>query len=292
MSAITRYGAQSMTAPLRDVLLVPPGPLDPETCRAVGWGDFSEGGLRAEFAELQALLTRLGARVHLGAPSPADNPDAIYAYDGLLVTERGLVLLNPGKPNRVAEPAERARDLPTIPTLGQIAPPGLVEAGDLLWVAPDLLCAGLGWRTNQAGVAQLRALLAPLGVQIEAFDLPNLQGPDHCLHLMSLISLLRDDLAVIAPRLTPVRLLQLLAERQIATLECPAREFDTLGTNVLAVGGGHVVALEPNAVTCARMRAAGLTVHTLPGTHLCIPGTGGPTCLTRPLWRSQASGAS
>ena len=204
------YGAESMIKPLRDVLLVPPGPIEAAHTAPLGWTPTDPRALTAQFQALHALLEQLGARVHLGTASTLENPDAIYAYDSILVTRAGVIALNPGKKNRRSEPQERTRDLDGlgIPLLGKINAPGFVEAGDLLWLRDDLLIAGLGWRTNREGLRQLRALLSPLGVDVEAYDLPNAGGRDECLHLMSLVSLIRDDLAVIEPQLIPVRLLQ------------------------------------------------------------------------------------
>ena len=56
------------------------------------------------------------------------------------------------------------------------------------------LAVGRGVRTNQAGIDQLRAIIEPHGIAVEQFDLPYLHGPDACLHLMSVVSPLDDDL--------------------------------------------------------------------------------------------------
>ncbi len=285
---MTGYGAQSMTSPLWDVLLVAPGPLDPDTCRRCGWSPFNEDRLQDQFSAFAGLLISQGVRVHLGASSPPENPDAIYAHDGLLITNQGLITLRPGKSNRTDEPAQRAAELNAlgVPALGALSGDALAEGGDLLWLRPDLLAVGLGWRTNMEGAAQLAALLAPLGVRVETFDLPYVSGPEACLHLMSLISLISPSLAVIHKPLAPTRLIQRLNALSISCVDVDPTEFPTLATNVLALAPAKVVALAHNTSTNARLRAAGVEVLTFEGPDLCVAGEGGPTCLTRPFWRA------
>jgi len=54
---------------------------------------------------------------------------------------------------------------------------------------------------------------------------------------------------------------------------------------VLSLGDKRLLAMEENPGTNARLRRAGFEVRTFPGGELCINGSGGPTCLTRPLLR-------
>ena len=118
------------------------------------------------------------------------------------------------------------------------------------------------------------------------FDLPHWHGAGEVMHLMSLISPLDDDLALVYPRLAPVRLLQLLAERGIGTVEVPDEEFETMGPNVLALGPRRALALEGNDETRRRLERAGVDVVTYRGDEISRKGDGGPTCLTRPLLRA------
>lgn len=217
-------------------------------------------------------------------PVPGD-PDAIYAYDPLLPTDRGVIVLRPGKAERRAEPAALGADLETagLPTFGRLEPPATAEGGDLFWLDDDTLLAGLGYRTNTDGVDQLRALLPD--VEVLPFDLPHLHGPGECLHLMSLISPLDDDLAVAFPPLMPVRLMELLRERDITLVEVPEEEFPTMSPNVLALGPRIALALEGNPETKRRLEAAGVEVRVYTGDEISRKGDGGPTCLTRPLER-------
>jgi N-dimethylarginine dimethylaminohydrolase len=106
------------------------------------------------------------------------------------------------------------------------------------------------------------------------------------MHLMSLVSPVDRDLAVVYPRLAPVRLLELLAERGIATVEVPDEEFETMGANLLAVGPRRAIALEGNDGTRRRLERAGVDVAVYRGDEISRKGDGGPTCLTRPILRT------
>jgi N-dimethylarginine dimethylaminohydrolase len=241
----------------------------------------------AEHLAFRGALEDAGAEVVTGsAPSGAD-PDAIYVYDPVLMTDRGAILLRPGKPGRRGEPALARADLEAagIPVRAALEEPALAEGGDLLWLDDRTLLAGVGFRTNEAGIAALRALLAGDGVEVLAFDLPHLAGPAACTHLLSFLSPLDADLAVAFLPQLPVRLVQLLGDRGVRIVEVPEEELDTMGPNVLALAPRVALALEGNTVTRARMEAAGVHVRTYAGRWISHAGDGGPTCLTRPLER-------
>jgi N-dimethylarginine dimethylaminohydrolase len=281
-----RFGAQSMTAPLRDVLVKRPGPAfgaafdDP----AHGYRHPVDLALaRREHDAFTDLLARLGVTVHeLGAESAS--PDLIYTFDPLLVTDRGAIALRSGKPGRRGEEAilKAWTSAHGIPTVGWIVPPGTVDGGDTFWLRPDLFCIGRSLRTNRAGAAQLTTLV---GGRVEVFDVPYADGPDECLHLLSVVSPVADDLAVVHLPLLPAGLHELLREEGIRLLEVPAEEFPTLGCNVLAVRPGVVVLADGNDAVARLLAEAGCEVHTYAATEIGINGSGGPTCLTRPLWR-------
>ena len=149
------------------------------------------------------------------------------------------------------------------------------------------LLVGLGYRTNIEGVEQLRTRLAAQDVDVLTFDLPHFHGPAECLHLMSFISPLDRDLAVVYPRLAPVRLLRLLADRGIKVVEVPDEEFESQGSNVLALGPRRALVLEGNPLTRRRLEGAGVDVVVYRGDEISKKGDGGPTCLTRPLLRTR-----
>jgi dimethylargininase len=288
-TAALAFGAQSMTAPLREVLVKRPGPAFGRAFADPAHGFLHPVDLEVAQREHDAfveLLASLGPTVHeLGLES--DSPDLVYQFDPLLVTDRGAIPLRAGKPNRrgeelLTEAWLNARDVPTI---GRIEAPGTIEGGDTFWLRPDLLCIGRTLRTNGSGASQLAALV---GGDARVFDLPYWRGPAELVHLLSVVSPVADDLAVVYLPLLPVGLWQLLGELGIRTIAVPDDEFPTLGCNVLAVRPGVVILAEGNPVTAAALAAAGCEVHAYAATEIGINGSGGPTCLTRPIRRDTA----
>jgi dimethylargininase len=286
VEAISRYGGQSATAPLRDVLVKRPGP-----AFGAAFGDPALGFLhpvdldraKREHDAFTDLLGELGVRVHFLEADP-DLADLTYVYDPLLITDGGAIPLRPGKPNRQPEPAvvEAWTQAAGIPTVGRIAAPATIEGGDAFWLRPDMLCIGRTLRTNDAGA---RPLAAIVGGDARIFDLPVWRGAAELVHLMSVISPVADDLAVVYPPLLPAGLWELLGDLSFRTVAVPDGEYATLGCNVLAVRPGVTVMAEGNPLTQRALGAAGCEVHTYPATEIGINGSGGPTCMTRAIWR-------
>ena len=284
--ATRTFGGQSMTAPLREALLKAPG-----AAFGRAYDDPAHGFLHAcdlevaqrEHAAFAEVLASLGTTVHL-LDGETESPDLVYTFDPLLVTDRGAIPLRPGKPNRLAEPAAIeawTRDH-GIPTIGRIEAPGTIEGGDTLWLRPGLFCIGRTLRTNQAGADQLAALV---GGDVRVFDVPYWRGPAELVHLMSVISPVADDLAVVFLPLLPVGLWQLLRDLDYRLVEVEDDEYPTLGCNVLAVRPGVVIIAEGNPKVAAALAARGVEVHTYAATEIGVNGSGGPTCMTRPILR-------
>lgn len=275
-----------MTAPLADVLVKRPGP-----AFGAAFDDPAHGFLhpvdlilaQRQHDAFVDTLAGLGPRVHLLDAETA-SPDLVYVFDPLLVSDRGAIPLRPGKPNRATEPAvlEAWTVAAGIPTVGRIEAPGTVEGGDTFWLRPDLLVVGRTLRTNDAGARQLAAIV---GGETLTVDVSYWHGSAELIHLLSVISPVADDLAVVYLPLLPVGLWQLLVDLGIRLVEVPDEEFLTLGCNVLAVRPGVVVMAEGNPQTAAALAAAGCEVHTYPASEIGVNGSGGPTCLTRPLRR-------
>ena len=241
--------------------------------------------MASEHEAFCALLADAGAEVVAAeAPLGAD-PDAIYAFDPALVTDRGAVLLRPGKEARRVEVDAMAADLAEagVPVAARLESPALAEGGDTLWLDERTLLAGRGYRTNDAGIEALRRALPD--VEVIAFDLPHLNGAAEVLHLLSLLSPLDADLAVAYLPLMPVRLVELLRERGVELVEVPEEEFWTMGPNVLALAPRVALALGGNDETRRRLERAGVDVRVYRGDEISRKGDGGPTCLTRPLLR-------
>jgi N-dimethylarginine dimethylaminohydrolase len=237
--------------------------------------------------QLCRQLQAAGAEVVHLRDSKKLSLDAVYTHDASLPTDHGLILMHPGKSSRVPE-VEAHRQFCQglgIPVFGEITPPGKTEAGDMVWLDSRTLLIGLGYRTNAAGIEQMCQLLAPVDVSVISAPLPYGSGPNTCLHLMSLVSLLDEQTMLVdLPRLA-VETVELLRARGFEFIEIDAGERETLACNVLCLGGKRLLALEENSKTNEKLRRAGFEVRTFPACELAINGGGGPTCLTRPLFR-------
>jgi dimethylargininase len=280
------YGGQSAVAPLRRALVRPPQADDLSSWWAYGWSAAPDPArIAREHEAFRAELAGAGVEVVIGEARVPGDPDAVYACDPVLMTDRGALLLRPGKEGRRGEPESLRSDLEAagVPAAEVMEAPATAEGGDLLWLDPGTLVIGRSYRTNDWGVEWLRRNLS--GVEVLAFDLPHLRGPGEVLHLLSLISLLDEDLAVAYLPLLPARLAELLERRGVRVLEVPNEEFESQGPNVLALGPRSVLMLEGNPETRRRMEAAAVEVRSYPPDELAIKGQGGPTCLTLPVLR-------
>jgi dimethylargininase len=284
--AARRFGCTSMVGTLERVLVRPPLPQDVEGWRDAGWRAAPDFVAAArEHEAFCSALEEAGAEVVVSRHETG-NPDALYPYDPVLVGVEGAVLLRPGKELRRGEPAALAPELEAagVPVAATVSAPALAEGGDTLWLDDETLLVGIGYRTNEEALVELRKAFP--GVDIVPFDLPHWNGDGEVLHLLSFISPLDRDLALVYPRLAPVRLLRLLAERAIRVVEVPEEEFASQGPNVLALGPRRALALDGNPETRRRMEQAGVDVAVYRGDEISRKGDGGPTCLTRPLLRT------
>jgi dimethylargininase len=283
------YGSQSMIGPLRTVMVRRPDETfavdDP-----VMWHYTHRPDLELAWEEhdaLVGLLRRAGTEViYHDEPQPG-RADAIFVFDPAIVTDRGAIILSMGKPQRRGEEAAMARcfeklDIPLLYTLHGEA---RAEGGDLLWLDHDTLAVGLGFRTNSEGLRQLREALSGTGASVLPVELPYYTGPEACLHLLSLISIVDHNIAVVYPRLLSVPFWQELQRRGFRLIEVPDEEFGTMGPNVLALAPGKCLMLEGNPITRQRLEDAGCEVVTYRGNELSLKAEGGPTCLTRPILR-------
>lgn len=247
----------------------------PDLARAIG-----------EYEAFVELLRRAGADVHLLPDSPGTGLDSIYVRDASIACDRGVVLCRMGKPAREGEPAaqEAALRAAGVEVLGTIQPPGRIEGGDVAWLDGRTLAVGRGYRTNDDGIRQLRELLGA-SVDVVTVPLPHWRGPADVFHLMSVLSPVDRDLAVVYSPLMPVPFRELLLDRGFTLVEVPGDEFESMGANVLATGPRRCVLVTGNPVTRSRLERAGAEVVEYAGVEISLKGGGGPTCLTRPLLR-------
>jgi N-dimethylarginine dimethylaminohydrolase len=273
-----------MSARLRRVLLRSPSVTG--DFAAAGWRAPDAGLLARQHEALGQLLTDLGCQVEIAAPVDG-LVDATYVRDPGLVTGAGAMLFQMAKPIRMTEPdlLGAALSAAGVPVAGRLTGTARADGGDFIWLDEHTMMAGHSYRTNAEGLRQAAQILAAEDASLEPVDLPHDRGPEHVLHLMSLISPVADDLAVVYPPLAPVALMQTLAERGVQVVPVAADEYETMGCNVLAVEPRRVIMLAGNPQTRAALEAAGCEVHEYEGSEVSVKGDGGPTCLTAPILR-------
>jgi N-dimethylarginine dimethylaminohydrolase len=243
------------------------------------------GRAAAEHDRFIDILRSSGAEVRLLPRDDRTTLDSIYVRDASIVSAAGVILCSMGKPQRAEEPAAQAQALgPNVPIAGRIVPPGRLEGGDLIWLDAHTVAVGRGYRTNADGISQLRSLLGAT-VEVVEVPLPHWRGTSDVMHLMSLISPVDRDVAVVYSPLLPVPFREWLLDRGIRFIEVPQDEFDTMGTNVLALAPRRCVMLTGSPRTRTALERAGTEVIEYEGTEISVKGAGGPTCLTRPLRR-------
>ena len=187
--------------------------------------------------------------------------------------------------HRNAEPAAQLAYFETngIKVMGKIQS-GTLEGGDMCWLDKKTLVVGHTYRSNPEGIRQLKVMLEPKGIEVIIVDLPHYKGENDVFHMMSILSPIDKDLAVIYSPLMPIGFRKELISRGFDFVECPAEEFERKGCNVLAIAPREVVVNSGNPKTKQRLEEAGCKVHVYEGWEISDKGDGGPTCLTRPIY--------
>lgn len=280
------YGSQSMVGRLEKVLVKEPGrELVVNDWKAYGFlGKVNLARAEKEHKAFTNILRGEGCRVSFLDGSER-LMDSLYTHDPSLVTDRGAILFRMGKALRRGEEklAKKTYDRLSVPIHFKMHGSATAEGGDCLWLDEKTLAVGRGYRTNEAGFLQLKKTLE--GIDVIEVPLPHFMGKGCCLHLMSLISLIDKNMAVIYPRLMSVPFLELLEKRRTNLLPIPEEEFDTMGCNVLAIAPRKCLMLDLNKKTKRSLEKEGCDVLTYEGNEISMKGSGGPTCLTRPILR-------
>ena len=234
------------------------------------------------------LIKSFGSEVYFLPPDNNASLDSIYTHDPCTMTNNGLIVCNMGKLKRSTEPDHLKRFFQSIniPIIGKIESPGTLEGGDIVWINKHTVAVGEGYRSNSEGINQFKKLLGKQAKEIIPVALPHWEGPNDCLHLMSNLSPIDENLFLVYSRLLPVSFIKYLLDHKIKLIEVPDEEYYSMGCNVLAMGKGKVIMLEGNPITQKRLEAEGVEVKTYNGSEISIKGAGGPTCLTRPFLRS------
>jgi N-dimethylarginine dimethylaminohydrolase len=208
--------------------------------------------------------------------------------DSSIATDFGMIICNMGKGGRINEPQTHLEIYKEhdIPVLGSIEAPGTLEGGDVAWLDSTTLAVGHTYRTNPEGIKQLKVLLEPKGIEVVVAELPHYKGKSDVFHLMSILSPVDKNLAVVYSPLMPIKFRDELLKRGFELIEVPDEEFETMGCNVLAVAPRQCIMVEGNPKTQKLLENAGCEVTVYRGKDISVKGGGGPTCLTRPMLRS------
>jgi N-dimethylarginine dimethylaminohydrolase len=245
-----------------------------------------------EYDDFIAILESFDIEIDLLPRAEGVGLDSIYVRDASIVCDRGVILCSMGKHQRRAEPEAQAAALAGLglELLGRVSEPATIEGGDVVWLGDGSVVVGISRRTDEAGAGQLRDMLGDCVDQVVLVRLPDWGGPGDVFHLMSILSPIDHDLALVYSPLTPAPLREALLARGYRLVEVPDQEFATMGCNVLAVAPRRCVMLSGNPVTRARLERAGADVVMYDGAQISMKGAGGPTCLTRPIVREAGSG--
>ena len=287
-------GCQNMVDPIRRILIKHPRQAyRDEATLAAQWQALNYLGCpdltkaTADYDHFVELLESSGMEIHFLPENNTTSLDSIYTHDPCVISNKGAILCTMGKAERIPESEAMAAFFKEIgvPVLGQIEAPGTLEGGDVVWIAERTVAVAEGYRTNAEGIRQFGELLGSLVNEVIPVPLPHWADPGDCLHLMSNVSPLDHDLCLVYSRLLTVPFRQCLLEHGITLVEVPDEEYDSMGCNVLAVAPRKVIMLEGNPETRRRLEVEGVEVQTYDGSEISLKGSGGPTCLTRPLLR-------
>lgn len=288
--ASLEYGAQSMVAPLKKVLVRSPD----ESFVVENLAKWHYTGkpilsiAKQEHQQIVGILEAEGVEVYYHQQKLPHLADSVYVHDPVIITEKGAIILRMGKTLRKGEEEaiEQSLNELGIPTLYSLHGEATAEGGDLLWLDEQTLAVGQGFRTNLQGLLQLCEALEPLGVDVIPVELPYWEGEHSCLHLQSMISLVDEKTALVNLHYLSVPFVKKLKEKGFELIEVPDEEFMSMGPNVLCIRPGVCLAIQGNPITKQRMEDAGIKVYTYKGDEISLKAEGGATCLTRPLLRS------
>tara|TARA_B100000482_G_scaffold191529_1_gene176914 strand:- start:18 stop:914 length:897 start_codon:yes stop_codon:yes gene_type:complete len=291
-----KFGCQDMTSTIRKVLIKDPksayknqANIDTQynELNYFGKPDF-EISLK-DYDSFKSILHNNGIEIHCLPSDDITSLDSIYTHDPCLVSNSGVILCSMGKDLRRKEPGMISNYFESlgIPIIGRISSPGKLEGGDIVWIDNRTVAVGVGYRSNFEGIMQLKQILSDDIDEIIPVHLPHWTGPADCLHLMSNVSPIDENLFLVYSKLLPVSFREYLLSRKIKLIEVPDEEYESMGCNVLAIAPRKVIMIEGNNITKKILEDEGVEIFTYPGLEISNKGAGGPTCLTRPFLRSE-----
>ena len=290
------FGCQDMTSTIRKVLIKDPksayknqANIDTQynELNYFGKPDF-EISLK-DYDSFKSILHNNGIEIHCLPSDDITSLDSMYTHDPCLVSNSGVILCSMGKDLRKKEPEMISNYFESlgIPIIGRISSPGKLEGGDIVWIDNRTVAVGVGYRSNFEGIMQLKQILSDDIDEIIPVHLPHWTGPADCLHLMSNVSPIDENLFLVYSKLLPVSFREYLLSRKIKLIEVPDEEYESMGCNVLAIAPRKVIMIEGNNITKKILEDEGVEIFTYPGLEISNKGAGGPTCLTRPFLRSK-----
>ena len=290
----TLFNCNNMVDPIKSIILKHPkdafinqNKIDSEyrSLNFFGAPDFKESS--KEFEQFTKILNSFNIKLYFIGEDNLATIDSIYTHDPLIISNNGAIICNMGKKNRIPEKVAIKNFLKSknIPILGEITAPGKLEGGDIVWINQNTIAVGIGYRTNLEGIKQLSKLFTDNVKEIIPVPLPHWNGPKDCLHLMSNLSPIDHNLFLVYPRLLPVNFIEYLLENNIELINVPDEEYETMACNVLAIAPKEVIMIEGNPLTKNLLEKNNVKVYTYKGSEISLKGSGGPTCLTKPLFR-------
>ncbi len=223
-------------------------------------------------------------------------PNLVYTRDVISINSLGAMVLRMTYQPRYPEPmlAGKAVGRLGVPIALRVAPPGMVEGGDFVYLDEETVMMGFGTRSNEAGVNMVKDVM--LGKAVEEFVAVPL--PHFRVHLDGAIMVISPDLALFhegslglfpsyvyneeGVKLTFLR--DYLNEKGVELIYANDTEIRMFGTNIVGVGGGKCVSYEWNERIMGLLEDRGFDVIGIPGSQLSIGG-GGPHCMTAPILR-------
>lgn len=240
-----------------------------------------------QYNQLTSLIESFGTEILMLPKNDETNLDSIYTHDAGIATSEGMIICNMGKEIRKNEPMALKNFLieNNLPIIGEIKDSGIIEGGDIIWINERTVAVGEGYRTNKKGIQQLRDILGNQVDDIIPVPLPHWLGPENCLHLMSNVSPVDHNLFLIYPKLLPVKFIKFLKSQNIKLIKVPDKEYESMACNVLPLAPKKCIMMSGNPITKTLLESNNVEVFTYDGSEISLKGAGGPTCLTRPIYR-------
>jgi N-dimethylarginine dimethylaminohydrolase len=285
-----RCGVDSEWAPLRAVLLHPPGPeldavADPNQAQMLDHVD-SARALTQHQALAQAY-DDAGVVVHYVEPSNSPPPNLIFVADLLFMTPEGAIVGRPASTVRAGEERLIARRLAEsgVPILRTVRGTGTFEGADAAWVDRHTVLLATGLRTNPESAAQVASLLREMDIEVRQVGLPY-----GAMHLMGTLRFAGPDLAVAWPGRVPYAAVEALRARGCTVLFLPADDEARRGMalNFVTLGPRRILMPAGSPVSQRFLAEEGIDCLTVEVDEL-VKAAGGIGCLTGILERAPAA---